>query len=116
MNTATDRKLPPHVLDHFASFESPWSRRRHQLYLAWKRLMWRWLVGGAHVTKRALDIFGRACALLALSPVSATVAVLIKLEDRGPVLFRQVRVGRHGREFKMLKFRSMRVDAEARLK
>jgi lipopolysaccharide/colanic/teichoic acid biosynthesis glycosyltransferase len=41
--------------------------------------------------------------------------LLIKLEDRGPILFRQVRVGRHGREFRMLKFRSMRVDAEARL-
>jgi lipopolysaccharide/colanic/teichoic acid biosynthesis glycosyltransferase len=68
------------------------------------------------VTKRALDIVGSAAALLLLSPLFALVAFLIKLEDRGPILFRQVRVGRHGREFKMLKFRSMRVDAEARLK
>src|SRR3954471_20865213 len=104
MNTATDRKLPPHVLDHFASFESPWRRRRHQLYLGWKRLIWRWLVGGAHVTKRALDIVGSGLALLALSPVFATVALLIKLEDGGPIIFRQVRVGKNGRQFKMLKF------------
>jgi exopolysaccharide biosynthesis polyprenyl glycosylphosphotransferase len=116
MNTATDSKPSNRVLDHFAAFETPWGRRRHQLYLGWKRLAWHWLVGGAHLTKRGLDIIGSGAALLALSPVFATIALLIKLEDRGPVLFRQVRVGRHGREFRMLKFRSMRVDAEARLK
>jgi exopolysaccharide biosynthesis polyprenyl glycosylphosphotransferase len=116
MNTATDPKLSRRVLDHFAAFESPWGRRRHKAYLVWKRLAWRWLVGGAHVTKRALDILGSSAALFFLSPLFAFIALLIKLEDRGPVLFRQTRVGRHGREFKMLKFRSMRVDAEARLK
>ena len=115
MNTATDPKLPPRVLDHFAAFESPWRRRRHHVYLGWKRLMWHWLVGGAHVTKRAVDLAGSGLALALLSPVFALIALLIKLEDGGPILFRQVRVGRHGREFWMLKFRSMRVDAEARL-
>ena len=113
MNTATEPKLPPHVLDHFAAFESPWRRRRHQFYLGWKRLMWRWLIGGAHFTKRALDIVGSGCALIGLAPVFALIGLLIKCEDRGPIVFCQVRVGRHGREFKMLKFRSMRVDAEA---
>ena len=116
MNTETDSKLPPRVLDHFAAFESPWGRWRHQVYLGWKRLMWRWLVGGAYVTKRTLDVLGSGAALLLLSPLFGLIALLIKLEDRGPILFRQVRVGRHGREFRMLKFRSMRVDAEARLK
>lgn len=116
MNSATDPKLPPRVLDHFAAFESPWGRWRHQFYLGWKRLAWRWLIGGTHVAKRVLDILGSACALLLLSPLLGFVALLIKLEDRGPVLFRQTRVGKDGREFKMLKFRSMRVDAEARLK
>jgi exopolysaccharide biosynthesis polyprenyl glycosylphosphotransferase len=116
MNTATDPKARARMLDHFAAFESPWRRRRHQLYLAWKRLMWRWLVGGAHVTKRTLDIVGSGCALLGLAPLFGFIALWIKLEDGGPILFRQIRVGRYGREFKMLKFRSMRVDAEARLK
>jgi lipopolysaccharide/colanic/teichoic acid biosynthesis glycosyltransferase len=116
MNTAIDPKLRARVLDHFAAFESPWGRRRHQLYLVWKRLAWRWLIGGAHVTKRALDLVGSATALFILSPLFALIAVLIKLEDGGPILFRQVRVGRHGRQFMMLKFRSMRIDAEARLK
>jgi exopolysaccharide biosynthesis polyprenyl glycosylphosphotransferase len=116
MNTATDPKLSPRVADHFAAFESPWRRRRHQIYLGWKRLMWRWMVGGAHVTKRALDLVGSGMALLCLAPLFALIALCIYLEDRGSILFRQIRVGRHGREFKMLKFRSMRVDAEARLK
>jgi exopolysaccharide biosynthesis polyprenyl glycosylphosphotransferase len=116
MNTATKPKLPSHVLNHFASFETPWGRLRHQVYLGWKRLAWNWLIGGAKVTKRALDIVGSAAALVLLSPLFATIALLIKLEDRGPILFSQVRVGRHGRQFRMFKFRSMRVDAEARLK
>ena len=116
MNGAPRGKLPSAVLDHFAAFESPWQRRRHQLYVGWKRLVWRWLIGGTLVLKRVVDIAGSAVALLLLSPLLALIALLIKLEDRGPILFRQVRVGRHGREFKMLKFRSMRVDAEARLK
>lgn len=116
MNTALDRKHSARVLNHFAAFESPWGRRRHQAYLLWKRLAWHWLITGAHITKRALDIVGSGLALVLLSPLFGLIALLIKLEDRGPILFRQVRVGRHGREFRMLKFRSMRVDAEARLK
>src|SRR4051812_39825345 len=107
MNTATDPKPSTRVMDHFAAFESPWRRRRHQVYLGWKRLMWRWLVGGAHLTKRTLDIVGSGFALFCLAPVFAFIALAIVIEDRGPILFRQVRVGRHGREFKMLKFRSM---------
>jgi len=116
MSAVADRPPPPELLRQFATFGSPWGRRRLQLYLAWKRLAWRWLVGGAHVTKRALDIVGGSIALLLLSPVFLTVAVLIKLEDRGPIFFPQIRVGRFGRQFRMFKFRSMRVDAEQRLK
>ena len=65
--------------------------------------------------KRAFDITVAAAMLVVLSPVLALVAALIKLEDRGPVLFRQQRVGRGGGEFGMIKFRSMCIDAEARL-
>jgi lipopolysaccharide/colanic/teichoic acid biosynthesis glycosyltransferase len=116
MNTATERRVPPHILEHFSAFATPWGRRRQQLYLAWKRLTWRWLVGSAHLIKRSLDVIGSGAALLLLSPLFLTIAALIKLEDGGPVLFRQTRVGRFGREFRMFKFRSMRVDAEQRLK
>ncbi|CAN5726677.1 sugar transferase [soil metagenome] len=65
--------------------------------------------------KRAFDIAVAGFMLVLLSPVIAAVAALIKLEDRGPVLFRQQRVGRDGVEFGMLKFRSMCTDAEAKL-
>jgi exopolysaccharide biosynthesis polyprenyl glycosylphosphotransferase len=116
MNTATDRSARSRSVDHFAAFATPWGRQRELLYLGWKRLSWRCVVSGAHVAKRIVDIAGGALALLFLSPVFCTIALLIKLEDRGPIFFRQVRVGRFGREFKMIKFRSMRIDAEQRLK
>ena len=60
--------------------------------------------------KRTFDVVVSAAALLALAPVLALVAVAVRLESRGPVLFRQQRVGKGGRLFAMLKFRTMRVD------
>jgi lipopolysaccharide/colanic/teichoic acid biosynthesis glycosyltransferase len=86
------------------------------LYLGWKRLSWRVVVNSTQVAKRAVDIVLSGLALLLLSPLFVFIAVLIVLEDRRPVFFRQIRVGQFGREFFMLKFRSMRVDAEQRLK
>jgi exopolysaccharide biosynthesis polyprenyl glycosylphosphotransferase len=62
--------------------------------------------------KRAIDLLASATALLLLSPLMTTVAVLIKLTSRGPLLFRQERVGLHGQIFHMLKFRSMVSNAE----
>jgi exopolysaccharide biosynthesis polyprenyl glycosylphosphotransferase len=116
MKPVPETRISPELLNHYENLGSPWGRRRMEWYLAWKRVSWKWLVGGAHVTKRVLDTVGSLCALLALAPVFLVVAILIKLEDRGPIFFRQTRVGRHGREFGMFKFRSMRIDAEQRLK
>ena len=65
--------------------------------------------------KRALDVTVSAVALVVLSPVLLLAAAAIKLEDHGPVLFTQSRSGQHGRAFRMLKFRTMVVDAEALL-
>jgi lipopolysaccharide/colanic/teichoic acid biosynthesis glycosyltransferase len=64
------------------------------------------------VIKRAVDIAGSAMLLCILSPLFALVAALVKLTSPGPVLFRQRRIGRMGRPFTMLKFRTMRVDAD----
>jgi exopolysaccharide biosynthesis polyprenyl glycosylphosphotransferase len=58
--------------------------------------------------KRAFDIVGAGCGLLALSPLLIAIAVAIKLDSRGPVLFSQARSGWRGRPFRLLKFRSMR--------
>ena len=64
--------------------------------------------------KRAIDIAGSLAALFMLLPVLLLVSAFIRLEDRGPVFFRQLRIGENGRSFEMLKFRSMYTDAEAR--
>ena len=64
--------------------------------------------------KRAIDIAGAAGAIAALSPLFALAALAIRLESRGPVLFSQVRIGKHGEEFLIWKFRSMYMDAERR--
>ncbi len=63
------------------------------------------------VLKRAIDIVGAAAGLALLWPLLAVIAIIIKLDSPGPVLFRQVRVGRGGRLFRIFKFRSMRTDA-----
>jgi exopolysaccharide biosynthesis polyprenyl glycosylphosphotransferase len=66
--------------------------------------------GYARVIKRIFDTFFSGIGLLAASPVMLAAAIAVKLDSPGPVLFKQRRVGRNGREFTMLKYRSMRVD------
>jgi exopolysaccharide biosynthesis polyprenyl glycosylphosphotransferase len=67
---------------------------------------------GARIGKRLFDLTVAAVALLIFAPAMLAVAIAISLEDGQPVLYRQERVGRDGKTFKMLKFRSMRMDAE----
>jgi lipopolysaccharide/colanic/teichoic acid biosynthesis glycosyltransferase len=66
----------------------------------------------AEAVKRALDIVGAVAGLAAAAPILALAACAIKLDDRGPVLFRQVRLGRGATRFEVLKLRTMTVDAE----
>jgi exopolysaccharide biosynthesis polyprenyl glycosylphosphotransferase len=66
----------------------------------------------AKAAKRALDVVGSSLALLVLLPVMLWIALAIKLDSPGPVLFRQRRAGRDGRAFDVMKFRTMRLDAE----
>jgi exopolysaccharide biosynthesis polyprenyl glycosylphosphotransferase len=73
------------------------------------------LEGGQRVAKRLFDIVVSALLIVLAAPAMALVAVLIKLDSPGPILFRQERVGIEGKHFRMLKFRSMVVDAEAKL-
>ncbi len=63
--------------------------------------------------KRVFDVIGASLALFAVSPLLIAIAIAIKLDSRGPVFFRQQRVGRHGKRFHMLKFRTMVPDAES---
>ena len=70
--------------------------------------------GWRRVVKRLSDIVLTSVGLLIISPLMVCIAAVIKLQDGGPVIFRQSRIGREGKPFTMLKFRSMVVDAEER--
>ena len=66
--------------------------------------------------KRFFDICLSTAALVVLSPLLLVIAILIYLEDKGPVIYSQTRIGKDGRAFKLYKFRSMCVDADEKLK
>ncbi len=77
-------------------------------------------IGAASLTsismaaKRALDLLGSLCLITALSPLMIAIAIAIKLESRGPIFFLQPRAGRRRSSFRLIKFRSMYIDAEKR--
>lgn len=64
------------------------------------------------IAKRAMDIVLSACALAVLWPLLLLIALAIWIDDPGPVFYRQVRVGRNGKTFRIFKFRSMVMDAD----
>ena len=68
----------------------------------------------SRLVKRVFDVIGASIVLVALSPLILVTGLLVRLSSPGPVFFRQERVGRGGRRFKLLKFRSMVPDAEER--
>ena len=96
----------PHLPELSAPFANRLRARR-------ERLVWWWTTRRFALLKRGLDIALVLPALLLLTPLFTLVALAIKLHDRGPVLFWQERVGRHGKTFRFPKFRSMCVNAEA---
>ena len=65
------------------------------------------------VFKRAIDVFASGLALILLSPVYLFLAIAVKRSSKGPVFYKQERVGRFGVPFKIVKFRTMVTDAEA---
>jgi len=65
--------------------------------------------------KRMMDVTGSAAALLFLTPVFAAIGIAIKLNSKGPILFRQERLGEGGKPFEFLKFRSMRTDCDSKI-
>jgi lipopolysaccharide/colanic/teichoic acid biosynthesis glycosyltransferase len=74
-----------------------------------------WRPAYVDVILRALDVVIAGTALVVLSPLIAVVWVLVRLDSRGPAVYRGLRVGRAGRVFTMFKFRTLHVDAETRL-
>ena len=106
-------KAYPGQFGHFAvarsSFESHWLNGR----VFWQRWFLRWRSRSGAMIKRSCDIVGSLVFLIMFSPLFLVLALLVKLEDRGPVFFSQTRVGRFGETLQMYKFRSMRLNAEA---
>jgi exopolysaccharide biosynthesis polyprenyl glycosylphosphotransferase len=68
--------------------------------------------GIRRLSKRVFDLLAATLGLILAAPLMAIIALLIKLESRGPVIYRQVRIGENGRPFTMFKFRSMRVGSD----
>jgi len=104
------------LLHRFETAQSPLGRWRLESHVRCLRWLWQGVAVGGQMAKRAFDVVAGLAFLAVFSPLYLLIALLVKLEDGGPVFFTQKRVGQFGREFKFYKFRSMCVDAEARLK
>lgn len=113
----TPSKPAPHTpdctIDYWIRSSTTGGRLGLKLRLQAKLWLWKLVLFLAHGLKRVLDIAGSSAVLLAASPVFAVTALLIKKEDGGPIFFKQMRVGYHGKLFPMWKFRSMVVNADA---
>lgn len=109
----TEQQIQQLVLHRFSTVQNPLGLWKLNFHVQWKRLSWRLLTASASTAKRLLDIVGSLIFITLLSPLFLTIAILIWLDDRGPILFAQTRVGKWGNEFKMYKFRSMCTNAEA---
>ena len=115
MSSSTKLQRQQQLFRHLALFESPWGRWWLLNRLRAQRLAWQFAMNSGYCAKRGLDLVGSLAALVLLSPVFVLIIIAIRCEDRGPSIFTQTRVGRNGRLFKIYKFRSMHLDAEARL-
>jgi lipopolysaccharide/colanic/teichoic acid biosynthesis glycosyltransferase len=112
----TEEQINEMVIRRYTKVQSSWGLWQMNLYVQWKRLSWRWVIAGTHFGKRLFDVIGSSLLLVVLSPLFLILALLVKIEDGGPVIFAQTRVGKWGRLFRMLKFRSMCPNAEERLR
>jgi exopolysaccharide biosynthesis polyprenyl glycosylphosphotransferase len=106
---------PVLLLRRCAMARNPLLRLGLQLHVLRRRLHAQYLGHGATFSKRMLDVVVASALLLLASPLLLLIALLIKIEDGGPVFFAQTRVGQNGQEFKMFKVRSMHLGAEQRL-
>lgn len=111
-----DTSVNREVIRRYSLALTPQGRAWLRLHARAECLWWRGLLASGGFAKRFLDLVIALIALIVLGPLFLLIAALIKLEDRGPVLFTQTRVGQFGREFRMFKFRSMCLDAEQRLR
>lgn len=112
---ARSMKITPaeeaHIIEHFGKLDRI-TTLRHVLVRA-RQAYWGWLQSGTEALKRLMDVITASILLVALTPLFLLVSALIRIDSPGPVFFSQMRVGRNGRLFRLWKFRSMLVDADA---
>jgi lipopolysaccharide/colanic/teichoic acid biosynthesis glycosyltransferase len=112
----TEERIRELVIRRYLNVQRPWRLWQLNLYVQWKRFSWRFVVAGTGLIKRLFDLLASSFCLVVASPLLGLLALLVKLEDGGPVIFAQTRVGWRGRTFRMYKFRSMCPNAEERLR
>jgi len=98
----------------FEAAQSAFGRLRLTLKVKIRWQCWRIVVRSRSAFKRAFDIVAAIFLLILTAPIFLILALFIR-RDSGPIFFKQIRIGLLGREFKMYKFRSMRIDAESQL-
>ena len=103
----------PKLIEYWGNAATTSGNLRIRLRRRIKLGLWRAVVSGSLALKRILDLVVSGCALALLSPLFLITAILIKLDDRGPIFFKQTRVGLKGCTFCIWKFRSMTVNAES---
>ena len=106
-DTWKDQELLEEVYLKYLKQKSPISRKFMQFKIGLKRGVWRVIVRSAYILKRVLDIVVSLIALFFLSPVFLFTWLAIKIEDPGPTIFKQIRVGQWGKTFIMYKFRCL---------
>jgi exopolysaccharide biosynthesis polyprenyl glycosylphosphotransferase len=100
------------IVNKYQKQQSGLGRLATKSRLKFKHGLWKSVVASSFFLKRSLDIVASSMAIIMLSPVFLITWLAIKVEDPGPSVFRQQRVGRWGKTFTMYKFRSMVMDAE----
>lgn len=110
--TQDTTKVDHALVDFWANAANPAVIKRWRRSILRRRLLWKLTISGTEAMKRLLDIVGGLAGCLFFAPILAVVAVLIKLEDGGPVFFRQLRIGKGGMPIYIWKLRSMVLNAE----
>lgn len=101
------------LMDSLEARYAKGGRRARMTYLR-KRYSWLVVVRFARLVKRIIDVVVSVVGLVALAPLFLVVAALIKITDRGPILYVSERIGLHGKPFRFPKFRSMVLNASAK--
>lgn len=108
-----DDELLESTLHKFSGKQRGISRKLSSLNFAFKKILWKLVIGATYFSKTLFDMYAALMGILLLSPVFIITWCLIRLEDPGPAIFVQQRVGKYGKTFPMYKFRSMVMNADA---